>query len=358
MPLRLVFLGSDSIALPLLEWLNMEARSVAEVIGVFTQPDRAVGRGQQVVANGIKRWALQRALPVFQPEKLTEEVRLQLESLQADMALVMAYGHILRDAFIATPRLGTLNLHASLLPNYRGASPIQTAIACGEKETGVSLMRIVRKLDAGPVADVERVSIDARDTASEVEQKLGLACVPLLQRNLPRLAEGSLVFHPQEDERATYCRRLVKADGVIDFRIPAFQLAARINGLFPWPSCTVAIAGQVIKIGRAAAETEGRGEGEGVDKPAVDASSMELEISARTTPDFLSRTPGLVIGMDTEALRIATGSGVLRLLSLQRPGGRMLSAPEFMRGFPLPPGTILPSETMSRLVDDKPFKWT
>jgi len=133
-PLRLVFFGSDAIALPLLDWLgSATGRAHAEVIGVFTQPDRPVGRGQKITANAIKLWAVERNLPVFQPEKVTDDVRAQLAALAPDVSLVMAYGHILRDAFIATPRLGTLNLHTSLLPKYRGASPIQTAVACGEK---------------------------------------------------------------------------------------------------------------------------------------------------------------------------------------------------------------------------------
>src|SRR5207302_4888394 len=144
--------------------------------------DRATGRGQKVQPNGIKEWALARNLPVLQPEKLTPEVRHELAGFNADVALVMAYGHILKDDFIATPRLGTLNLHTSLLPKYRGASPIQTAIASGDRETGVTLMRIVRQLDAGPVADCERVAVAPLDTAADIEAKLSTACVPLLAR--------------------------------------------------------------------------------------------------------------------------------------------------------------------------------
>lgn len=329
-PLRLVFLGSDTIALPLLEWLSgEEGRTVAELVAVFTQPDRPVGRGQQVVANGIKTWALAHGLPVLQPEKLTEEVRLQLAALQPDVALVMAYGHILRDAFIATPRLGTLNLHASLLPHYRGASPIQTAIACGEKETGISLMRIVRKLDAGPVAEMERVPIAPRDTALEVEQKLAEAGVPLLRRTLSRFAAGSLPFVEQDEAQATYCRRLIKTDGVIDFRVHAQTLANRINGLFPWPSCFASIAGQPVKIGLAEA----------------------------VPGELTTESPGTILGSDKEALSMATAGGVLRLLKLQRAGGKMLSAPDFVRGYPVPVGTVLPSEPMLPLVGPVPFKF-
>jgi methionyl-tRNA formyltransferase len=326
-PQRLVFLGSDPIALPLLDWLAGEGSACAQVAGIFTQPDRPAGRGQKIEANAIKRWALARGLPVLQPEKLGETDCAGLAALQADVALVMAYGHLLRDDFIATPRLGTLNLHASLLPKYRGASPIQTAIASVERETGVTLMRIVRKLDAGPVADAERVTIAPRDTATEIETKLAAACVPLLARTLPRFARGELAFTEQDHAAATYCRRLKKDDGALDFAAPATVLAARINGLFPWPGCMVEISGEPVKPGLA-------------DFAAAAASSA----------------PGTVLGVDPDSLRVATGDGVLRLLRLQRPGGKMLPAPEFLRGFPLAPGTQLPSRPMPPLAGPMPFR--
>ena len=311
----------------MLEWLTGEGKTIAEVVGVFTQPDRPVGRGQKITANAIKTWALARGLPVFQPEKITEEVRQQLAVLNADCALVMAYGHILKDDFIATPRLGTLNLHTSILPKYRGASPIQTAIANGERETGVTLMRVVRKLDAGPLADVERVAIQKLDTALDVEAKLSAACVPLLTRTLPKLAVGELEFVVQDETQATFCRKLVKEDGGLDFRVPASVLAARINGLFPWPACAVEIAGQIVKMGQAEVAGEG---------------SMGA--------------PGIVVAADSAGLDVATGQGILRLLKLQRQGGKMLATAEFLRGFPIAVGTSLSSVPMKALVGYEPFK--
>lgn len=324
MPLRVVFLGSDAIARPLLDWLAGEGAAVVQVVGVFTQPDRPVGRGQKVQPNAIKSWAEARGLPVFQPEKLTDTARAQLAALGADLGLVMAYGHILRDDFIGTPRLGMLNLHTSLLPSYRGASPIQSAIASGERTTGVTLMRIVRRLDAGPVADAERVAIDPLDTATDVENKLAAACVPLVARVLPRLAEGELAATAQDDAAATYCRKLEKGDGVLDFTAPAALLAARINGLFPWPSCSVEIGGQLVKLG--------------------------LADVAEGVPDAPVAAPGEVAGVDAHGLRVATGQGVLRLRRLQRPGGKMLAAAEFLRGFAVSAGTVLPSQPMPTLV--------
>lgn len=335
-PLRLVFLGSDAIALPLLNWLAGEGSGLATVIAVFTQPDRPVGRGQKLQANAIKTWALARNLPVLQPEKLTDGVRAGLAGLGADVALVMAYGHILRDDFIGAPRLGTLNLHASILPKYRGASPIQTAIVCGERETGVSLMRIVRRLDAGPVADVERVAIAPLDTAVELEAKLAAAGVRLLARALPALVDGTLAFVPQDDAGTTYCRRLQKEDGALDFAAPAAALAARINGLYPWPSCTVEVSRHPVKFGLAEAAP----------------STPKCQLAVADSPAV-----GSVLGVDSGGLLVATGDGVLRVRRLQRPGGKMLAAAEFMRGFPVATGTCLASRPMPPLVGSAPFRW-
>ena len=309
-PLRVVFLGSDPIALPLLDWLAGEGRATARVVAVFTQPDRASGRGQQVRASAIKVWAQAQNLPVYQPEKLTEADEAQLTALAPDVALVMAYGHILRESFIAIPRKATVNLHASLLPKYRGASPIQTAVASGERVLGASLMRIVRALDAGPVADTERFPIGALDTAADAEAKMAAACIPLLARGLPRLAQGTLSFVDQDASQATYCRRLVKEDGDLDFHLPAAVLAARINVMYPWPACTIVIEGQPIKLGQA------------------DTAGQSAEALAKADP------PGTILGSDDCGLLLATSDGILRLRRLQRPGAKMLGAAEFCAATP------------------------
>ena len=324
--LRLAFMGSDAIALPALNWLA--GSGIGQVVAVFTQPDRAAGRGQKVQANAIKLWALERGLPVLQPEKVGAAEQRQLAELGPDLTLVMAYGHILKQDVIDTPRLGTLNLHTSVLPKYRGASPIQTAIACGEKETGVTLMRLVRELDAGPVADVERVAVGPLDTATEVEARLAQACVPLLARCLPAIVAGAQTFTAQNASEVTFCRRLEKADGVLDFSQPAAALAARINGLNPWPGCSVAINGQPVKLGLA------------------DVGNLI---------DYQPTGPGTVLGADPEGLLVDTGRGMLRLRKLQRPGGRMLPAADFLRGLPVAAGTQLTSAPMPPLVGPVPF---
>lgn len=325
-PLRIVFMGSDPIALPLLEWLAGPGRAMGTVVAVFTQPDRPAGRGQQVAPNAIKTWAQAHGVPVHQPEKFGADARATLAAGDADLALVMAYGHILKDDVIATPRLGTFNLHASLLPAYRGASPIQSAVASGERETGVTFMRIVRQLDAGPVADAERVPVAPLDTAREVEAKLAAACVPLLARALPALAAGTLTFREQDHARTTFCRRLAKGDGALDFHEPAARLAARINGLYPWPACQLELAGPPVKLGLAVRGASGAG------------------------------VPGEVLPAGPGRLVVATGEGALEILRLQRPGGRMLPADEFLRGYPVAPGTVLPSRPMPALVGPAPFR--
>jgi methionyl-tRNA formyltransferase len=322
---RTVFLGSDAISLPLLDWLAGPVGSaLVELTAVYTQPDRPVGRGQKIQANAIKQWALARGLPVHQPEKITPEARAAYAASAPELALVMAYGHILRDDFIAVPPLGTLNFHASLLPEYRGASPIQTAVARGAPQTGVSLMRIVRQLDAGPVADREVVRIDSMDTALEVEQKLAAACVPLLARALPRLIAGELPFVEQDHAAATFCRKLTKDDAALDFAVPAAVLAARVNGLNPWPAAQVEWQGQPLKFGLADA------------------------VAGRAAP-------GEVAGADAEGLLVGTADGLLRVRRLQKPGGKMLPAAEFLRGSPIAAGTVFASRPMAPLVDTRPF---
>jgi methionyl-tRNA formyltransferase len=326
-PLRLVFMGSDPVALPLLDWLAGEGSGVARIVAVVTGPDRPSGRGQGVRPNAVGAWAAGRPFETLRPEAPDAQTVSALAALRPDLALVVAYGHILRDNLISVPRLGTLNLHASLLPKYRGASPIQTAVAAGDAQTGMTLMRIVRELDAGPVGAAEMVDILPLDTALEVEAKLAACAVPLLARTLPLLARGELAFRDQDASLASFCRRLGKPDGVLDFAFPAAGLAARINGLHPWPGVTVDLGGTPVRLGLADALTG-------------------------TVP----AAPGTVVDADAEGLLVATGAGILRLRRLQRPGGRMLGAPEFLRGFPLAPGTVVPSVTMPPLLSSVPFK--
>jgi len=327
-PARLVFMGSDPIALPLLESLAADASGPFELAAVCAQPDRPRGRGQRLAPNEIKSWAAGRGLPVLQPARLKRAARLELAALGPDLILVMAYGHLLSQRLIDTPPLGVWNLHASLLPRYRGASPIQGAVACGESETGVSLMRMVRQMDAGPVVDVERVPVARRDTALDVEAKLAAACVPLWARRAAALREGRAESAPQDEARASYTRKLSAADAWLDFAAPARDLARRVNALWPWPGCRVELGGQTVKVGLA----------DWSDAPA-------------------GAPPGEILAADDKEgrLSVACGEGSAAFLRLQRPGGKMLDAAAFLRGFPARPGERIPSRPMAPLVAERPF---
>jgi methionyl-tRNA formyltransferase len=322
--MRLAFFGSDAIALPALEYLHW-AEGI-ELAGVISQPDRPAGRGRHLHANAVSAWAHRQGLPLLQPEKPGEEEAAWLRTQRVDLALVMAYGHLLKkDLLEAAPR-GMWNLHASLLPAYRGASPVETALACGETVTGVSLMRLAQKMDSGPVAIQVHVPIRDTDTAPVLRERIGHACVPLLQRHLASLGDGSATPTPQDEARVTYCRKLHKTDAHVDFALPAIELERRTRAFQPWPGVIIAHDGHDLKVGAAAVLAE-----------------------------VTSAPPGTVLRAHEDGVDIATGAGVLRLLALQRPGGRMLETAEFLRGYRLEPGAVLKSHALRPLVSNAPF---
>jgi methionyl-tRNA formyltransferase len=317
--LKTVFMGSDPIVLPLLECLAARHADEIELVGVFAQPDRPHGRGMKLQENPVKEWARLRNIPTRQPEKPNDDDIAWLKETGCELLLVMAYGHMLKDAFLNVPRLAPLNFHASLLPGLRGASPIDTAIATGRAETGVTLMRIVKKMDAGDALDVEKVTIAPEDNRASLTVKLAAACAPLVDRLIPRLASGDLKWTPQDEAKATYCRILEKDDSNMDFAASAKELHNRARGLHLWPGSAFDYAGQRIKVG-------------------------ETSLGAADC----GAAPGTVVG-NSGSLDVATGDGVLRLLKMQRPGGKMLSAADFLRGMPIAVGTVLESRPMKPL---------
>ncbi|QYY34717.1 methionyl-tRNA formyltransferase [Ruficoccus sp. ZRK36] len=319
---RVAFMGSDAIAVPVLKYLAVEAADKVAVAGVFSQPDRPKGRGKKLQPNPLAAAAQELGLPLLQPEKPGAAEAEWLEAQGVELVLVMAYGHILRKRLLAAPALGYVNFHASLLPKYRGASPVESAVASGEAETGVSLMRIVPKMDAGPVLDMEAVTIDPLDTGASVREKLSAATVPLLARNLDALLAGTADFKDQDEAAATYCRKLEKADGQLDFTASAAALAARINGLDPWPGCFCEVGETRIKVRQA----------------------LVLDGAAS------SNAPGEVLAASKDGVDVATGEGVLRITELQRPGGKMHPARDFLSGFDLPAGTRLSGDEMRPLI--------
>lgn len=327
--LRTVFMGSDEIALPFLSALWEDAGDRLAWAGVFTQPDRRSGRGMKLQASPVKEWALQRGLPVRQPTKCGPEDLEWLRASGVELIFVMAYGQILRESLFGLPRCGALNLHASLLPRYRGASPINTAIAAGESRTGVTLMRIVKALDAGPVADYEEVPVDEREDTPSLRRKIAAACIPLVMRNLDALSEASLEFVEQDSARASYCRIIEKDDADIDVRAPAEVLDRRIRALHPWPGTRVALDGLALRIG-AAKPVAGK-------DPGCEPGRLEV-----------------VAG---KQLLLHCGAGKLEILQLQKPGGRMLPAPEFLRGMPGLDGQRVERRDMRALVSSQPFAY-
>ncbi len=316
---RICFFGADPIGLPALNYL----RSQALLAGVVSQPDRRQGRGKQLQPNPVSAWAADHSVPLLKPERPGREVELWLQDQGVDGALVMAYGHILKTRLLGVPRLGFLNLHASHLPAYRGASPIETAIACGETATAVTLMQIVRRMDAGPTADVEPVVIDEATTGASLRQAMASACVPLLMRCLPAWLSGTLTFTEQAEAEASYCRKLTKADGVLDFNQPARQLLRRIHGLYPWPGCTVRHGDHLLKV-------------------AGPCQTSRLESSA---------APGTIVEAGAGGIRIACGAGsCLSIPQWQRPGGKLLPARAFLNGYALSPADRLQSVPMPPLL--------
>jgi methionyl-tRNA formyltransferase len=324
MPRRLVLLGSDEIALP--AFAAARALPDTEVVAVYSQPDRPAGRGQEVRPNPVAAWARAEGLNLLQPEKLDAADAAHLVSLQADLGVVMAYGQLLKDDFLAATRLGFVNFHGSLLPALRGATPVEGALALGLAETGVSMQQVVRKLDAGPIHAAAKTATRAGEGRAALRARLGVIAGVLAAQALPPVLSGASVAVPQDETKVTYARRLARTDAPLDFRQPAVVLRQRILAVEGWPGSTFEHRAAVIKVGAASAED--------------------------ATP---SATPGTIVAADRAGVKVACGSGVLVLTQLQRPGGKMLPAAEFLAGYPLAVGEVLASAEMPAFVADRPF---
>ena len=229
---KIIFMGSDPIALPLLECLFSKE---IEITAIYTQPDRRSGRGKKIQINAIKEWGISKGIEIRQPEKPGIEEVEYIKNSNVDVNIVMAYGHILKRSILDAPRFGTYNFHASLLPKLRGASPIETAIATVGSETGVTLMKIIPRMDAGPIVDSEIVFIKDSDTGLSLRSKLADSCVPLIERSFDKLISEGIILNEQVEAEATYCRRLVKEDGSLDFSMSAVELFKRIQAFSYWP---------------------------------------------------------------------------------------------------------------------------
>jgi methionyl-tRNA formyltransferase len=306
--LRIVFFGTPEFAVPTLDAL---LASRHQIVGVVTQPDRPRGRGQKTTAGPVKLRALSAGLPVLQPERLKDQSFLDvLAALRADLGVVAAYGKILTDIVLATPRLGMVNVHASLLPQYRGAAPVHRAVIAGETETGVTIMRVVKALDAGGMLAKVTRAIGPDDTSDEVERDLASLGANLLVTTIDALADDRVSEAPQNDAEATYAHRLTKDDGVVVWTRSAGDIHNQIRGLHPWPHAFTFARGQRVILHRST-------------QAAVDAGTG---------------VPGSLLEAAGDRLVVATGAGALQILVMQAEGKRPMAARDFLAGHPLAPG--------------------
>ena len=321
---RIILLGSDEIALPL--FASVYASKNIEVVAVYTQPDRPAGRGQEIKSNPVALWAKENGLKLLQPERLTEIDAQQLKNLHLDLGVVMAYGQILKDDFLAATRLGFINFHGSLLPALRGATPVESALALGFKSTGISVQHVVRKLDAGPLYASSELKILSDEGRAALRQRLGLVAAELSNNFLDKILNQQIVPQPQDESLVTYTRRLYRQDAAMDFKANASEIVGRVRALEGWPGSTFPLGDLTIKVG-----------------------------SAFLLDEEHNLIPGTVAQADKLGLKVACGNGFSLFTTLQRPGGRMLPVGEFLAGCPIAQGAVIESHPMPPLVSSQPF---
>ncbi|HEY6362930.1 MAG TPA: methionyl-tRNA formyltransferase [Vicinamibacterales bacterium] len=310
-PLRVTYFGTPQFAVPTLQRLLASRHAV---VGVVTQPDRPRGRGQKVTDAPVKALALRHGLPVFQPQRLREPAVLEtIGRWQPDLGVVAAYGKIIPEELINLPRLGMINVHASLLPKYRGAAPVHRAVIDGESETGITIMRLVRELDAGNMIAKVKRPIGPDETSDAVERDLAGLGASLLLEVVERLATGPVEEERQDFMIATYAPRLTKEEGLVDWTLPASFIHNRVRGLYPWPHAYTYLNGHRLILLKTHVDDEPAGE-----------------------------PPGTVVAVTRDAIHVATGhEWRLAIEQLQPEGRRPMTAREFLAGHPVQPGARL-----------------
>ena len=300
-PLRTVFMGTPRFAVPSLSALAATER----VTLALCNPDRPAGRGQSVASPPVKEEAQRLGIPVYQPEKARHpDAVARIAAEGADLIVVAAYGHILPKSILDIPRLGCINVHASLLPKYRGAAPINWAVARGETVTGITIMRMDEGMDTGPMLHVREMPIGEEDTARTLFDKLSVLGAEALLEALRKLREGTLVETPQDNALATYAPMLKKEHGRIDWAKPAGEIRDLVRGMTPWPVATASLAGNALKVLASKVASESGRAGE----------------------------PGEVVGVDRGGIAVACGAGVLRLTVVQPEGGKTMDAWAYAQG--------------------------
>lgn len=309
--MRIVFMGTPDFAVASLKAL---CEGGYDVVGVFTQPDRPKGRGNKVVMTPVKEYAVSRGIPVFQPQHIRRDGLEDLQHLAPDLCVTAAFGQILSQAVLDVPPLGTINVHASLLPRHRGSAPINWAILQGDKEAGVTTMMTARGIDNGDMLLRATTPIAPDETAGELTERLSVMGASLLINTLQALEAGTLTRIPQDESAMTYDPMLNKDMGVLDWTRPAAEIVNRIHGLNPWPGCTTPYEGQRLKLLRAEA-ADGAGQ------------------------------PGEILTADPKGgLMIAAGEGAVRVTQMQAPGGKPMNPKDYLRGHPMAVGTVLKEE--------------
>ncbi len=300
--MRVVFMGTPDIAATCLKKILADG---FQVVGVYTQPDRPKNRGMKLTSSPVKEVALANGLPVYQPENFREQETVdQLKALQPDVVAVVAYGRILPQKVLDTAPLGFINIHASLLPAYRGSAPYQWAVLNGLQETGVSAMYLCREMDAGDVIDAAKTPIAPNETAGQLLDRLAVLGADLLSATLTKVENGTAVGVPQDESLVSYAPMLEKSMCPIDFTKTAQQVHNHVRGLHPWPVATTVLGGKNMKIHETVI-TDGRGQ------------------------------PGQILGLTKTGLVVACGAGAVEIRSLQAEGGKRMAAADYFRGHPL-----------------------
>ena len=302
---RLVFAGSPEFAVPGLQAL---LASRHEVAAVLTQPDRGSGRGRKQVIGPVKALAVQQGIPVYQPVSLrTPEALADIRAIDPDALVVIAYGQLLPAELLTLPPAGCINVHASLLPRWRGAAPIQAAVLAGDPQTGVCLMRMEAGLDTGPVYASSATAIGPRETAEQLQSRLAQLGADLLTRHLDQILSGELATREQNEAEATYAPRIQKSAAVIDWSQSAAAIDRQVRAYQPWPVAETTLDGARLRC-------------------------WSVEPVAHPTPVAEAAVPGRIIGVAADGIDVSTGEGILRITQLQMPGRKRMAATDFARG--------------------------
>jgi methionyl-tRNA formyltransferase len=307
---RLIFMGTPQFAVPTLEALIQKGH---KILAVVTQPDRPKGRGRKRVPSPVKELAITHQIEVLQPQKVSDDHFCdQIRKMEPDMAIVVAFGQILKKNLLTIPGWGVINIHASLLPKYRGAAPIQWAILNSESKTGLTVMRMDEGLDTGPILFQKEVPILEDETAGELHDRLSELAGQVIIEALSHMTKTQVKEIPQDDSLASYASKIERRDSLVDWKQPATRISCLIRALDPRPGAYTLLEGKQIKL---------------FSSTVVDGGGLD-------------GVPGRVVRHTKDAIHVDTGQGMIGIREIQYPGKKRLSIPDFLRGFPLPEGTI------------------